>query len=151
MNSPPIVGVGVMILDTSENVLLGLRSKSGEVASWCFPGGKIDTGESFEQSAIRETFEETGLKLDPKEMQVFSVFVDRTAPYINTTVGLCYKLNDLRLKANVQVMEPDIFQQWDWFSLSDLPVNLFPATEVMLKIWGDKALSSQWASYLIKS
>ncbi|MCH7307226.1 NUDIX domain-containing protein [Acinetobacter sp. NIPH 1852] len=147
----PIIGVGIMILDMNENVLLGLRVKSGEEVSWCFPGGKIDIGETFEQSAVRETFEETGLELDLKGMQVFTMFIDRAASYTNTTVGLMYKLNDSLLKETVQVTEPDIFQKWDWFSLSNLPCNLFPQTEAMLNIWKDEPLSSQWVRYLIKS
>ncbi|MDQ8936991.1 hypothetical protein [Acinetobacter rudis] len=36
-----IVGVGVMLLDQNQNVLLGLRIKAGEEHTWCFPGGKM--------------------------------------------------------------------------------------------------------------
>lgn len=38
-----------------------LRSHAGEVA---FPGGKVETGESLRQAAIRETYEEIGLPPD---------------------------------------------------------------------------------------
>ncbi|WP_264756166.1 MULTISPECIES: hypothetical protein [Acinetobacter] len=34
LNLAPIVGVGVMILDDADQVLLGLRIKAGEEASW---------------------------------------------------------------------------------------------------------------------
>lgn len=151
LNLPPIIGVGVMILDENEKVLLGLRTKSSEVSSWCFPGGKIDIHESLEQSAVRETFEETGLELDLNGMQVFTMFLDRTTPYTNITVGLIFKLNDQLLKEFVKVKEPDIFKKWDWFSLSDLPSNLFPETEAMLTIWRNERLPPQWVTYQISS
>jgi mutator protein MutT len=38
-----------------------LRSHAGQ---WAFPGGRIDTGESPEQAALRELAEEVGVRLD---------------------------------------------------------------------------------------
>lgn len=71
LNLPPVLGVGVMILDDADQVLLGLRIKVGEEPSWCFPGGKIEAGERYEQSALREVFEETGLKLEEQNIKPF--------------------------------------------------------------------------------
>ena len=31
--------------------------------AWVLPGGHIELGETFEQSVIREIFEETGIKI----------------------------------------------------------------------------------------
>jgi 8-oxo-dGTP diphosphatase len=35
---------------------------------WCVPGGKMEYGERFEQTCIREVFEETGLHVKIKEL-----------------------------------------------------------------------------------
>ncbi|MDC5152179.1 NUDIX domain-containing protein, partial [Acinetobacter baumannii] len=99
----PLIGVGVMIFDETDKVLLGLRIKEGEETSWCFPGGKIEAGETFEQSAAREVFEETCLKLDIQNIQPFTVLIDQSSPRINTTISLSFKLTDSSLKEQGRV------------------------------------------------
>ena len=42
-----------------------LRHHAGQ---WAFPGGRIDAGESAEQTALRELHEEVGLKLSPENI-----------------------------------------------------------------------------------
>jgi len=42
-----------------------LRSHAGQ---WALPGGRIDAGESPEQAALREVFEEVGLQLHPVDV-----------------------------------------------------------------------------------
>ena len=45
-------------------VLLTRRSINPGRGLWTFPGGFVDFGETVEDAAVRETFEETGLKVD---------------------------------------------------------------------------------------
>jgi len=40
----------------------GLKNHAGQ---WALPGGRIDSGESVEEAALRELAEEVGLRLDP--------------------------------------------------------------------------------------
>ena len=58
----------LLVLDSSDRVLLfRFAHKSGVLAGqsfWATPGGEIDPGETFETAAIRELFEETGLRVD---------------------------------------------------------------------------------------
>jgi 8-oxo-dGTP pyrophosphatase MutT (NUDIX family) len=62
----------VPILDTPEapEVLFtvrsgGLSNHAGQIA---FPGGRVDPGETVEETAIRETLEETGLVVPPEAL-----------------------------------------------------------------------------------
>ena len=58
----PIIlpGSVVIILNDQDEVLLQKRHNG----TWGLPGGLMDLGESFEEVAKREVFEETGLKVD---------------------------------------------------------------------------------------
>lgn len=54
------IGVNIAILKTNEILLI----KREDFEVWCLPGGGLDPGESFALAAIRETQEETGLKVE---------------------------------------------------------------------------------------
>lgn len=52
------LGVQCAVFDEEGHVLL---SRRGDLNVWNLPGGRLDTGESLEQAAIREVREETGV------------------------------------------------------------------------------------------
>lgn len=53
-----VPGSVVFVYDHEGRVLLHRRGDNG---CWGFPGGVMELGESFEDTARREVFEETGL------------------------------------------------------------------------------------------
>lgn len=55
----------VLLYDADDRVLLFLNLGKHHDAPprWITPGGGVDSGEDFDAAAIRETFEETGLRL----------------------------------------------------------------------------------------
>jgi 8-oxo-dGTP diphosphatase len=57
----PAPEVAVAIVTSHLGVLVGKRNDGKP--SWTFPGGKIEPGESLEDAAVRETYEETGLRV----------------------------------------------------------------------------------------
>lgn len=54
------VGVGGVLVDDQDNLLL--VREPGRKVGWKFPGGLADLGEDFATTAIREVFEETGVR-----------------------------------------------------------------------------------------
>ncbi|MBV9229324.1 MAG: NUDIX domain-containing protein [Chloroflexi bacterium] len=60
MPKRPSVGIGV-IITREDQVLLMKRQNSHGHGTWSPPGGHLEYGESFEECAIRETLEETGV------------------------------------------------------------------------------------------
>lgn len=59
----PQVGVAVIITHNG-HVLLLKRQGSHGAGTWAPPGGHLEFGESLEECAARETFEETGIVID---------------------------------------------------------------------------------------
>lgn len=55
----PAVALAVVV--HSGRVLLARRAVADGSLSWVFPGGKIETGETAEDAAVREACEETGV------------------------------------------------------------------------------------------
>ncbi len=122
------IGIGVMLLKDGE-ILLGKRHDEPEKAdsalhgegTWTFPGGKLDFGENFEDGAYRETFEETGIRIDKNKLRIISVSNDRTETAHFVTIGfLCEAF-----EGEPETKEPDEITEWKWFPLANLPNPIF--------------------------
>ena len=61
-----------VILIRDGKILLLLRSKGWKTGSWGPPGGHIDAGESPKQAAVREVFEESGLKVHMRDLELLA-------------------------------------------------------------------------------
>ena len=122
-------------------VLLGKRheddgvSKSvmGGGGSWTFPGGKIEYNESFEETAIRETYEETGIIVN--KVRVISINNDKNEKAHFVTINLLCE----DFSGEAKVMEPDKITEWNWFDLDNLPEKLYMPTEKQVKNYKQKA------------
>jgi 8-oxo-dGTP diphosphatase len=129
----PGAGFGVMILNGRE-ILLGHRNKDPKKASsllhgegsWTMPGGKLHFKENLKEGAIREVFEETGIRV--KNLKVISVSNDIVPDAHFVTIGFLTE----DFEGEAKVMEPDEIIEWNWFSLDNLPSPLyFPSEKIM--------------------
>ena len=59
----PRVGVGVLLVDELNRVLLTLRNRPPEAGCWSIVGGKLDFLETLEECAAREAREEVGVEV----------------------------------------------------------------------------------------
>jgi ADP-ribose pyrophosphatase len=60
--SAPRVAVGALVFKEGR-VLLVRRGKAPARSQWAIPGGSVNLGESLQQAAQREIFEETGIRI----------------------------------------------------------------------------------------
>jgi 8-oxo-dGTP diphosphatase len=60
----PRVGVGVLVIDEAERVLLSLRRNPPEIGSWSILGGRLESLERLEDCARREAREEAGIDVE---------------------------------------------------------------------------------------
>lgn len=58
----------LVFLKYQDEILMLNRDKPSWMGCWNGVGGKIETGEDCYQAAIRETFEETGIKIDEPKL-----------------------------------------------------------------------------------
>lgn len=125
MNDVIKVGVGVMIIE-GDRILLGHRVKQAadtggifEPDTWCLPGGKQAYGETVFEAAIRETKEETNL--DIEGLSIFGVADDIQTGKHFVTIHIVAN----HWHGNLLVQEPDMQDMWQWFSIFDLPANIY--------------------------
>lgn len=91
----PIVGVGAIVLDDNQRVLLVRRGQEPLLGEWSLPGGALELGERLEDGVRREVSEETGLQVEPVE--IVAVF-DHITHDDSAQVRFHYVLVDYRCR-----------------------------------------------------
>ena len=124
-----VVRVGAaVVLKKNGKVLLGKRANTIGHGFWCFPGGKVELGETVEKAAKRELFEEAGVRA---KKLVFAGFVEALRASENheeAWVTLVFKCNSF--SGTPRVIEGEKFSEWGWFSPKKLPKPIFQHTRL---------------------
>lgn len=115
-------GVATLVLRDGR-CLFGLRLGAHGAGTWSLPGGKPDAGESLEECALRELYEETGLvghgpRLVAETFDEFGV----------EDGGLTYRTHYVlvaRAEGEPRVVEPAKCGGWGWYDWDELPSPLF--------------------------
>lgn len=116
----PRVGVGVLLVEEFRRVLLTLRNLPPEAGCWSIVGGKLEFLESLEECAIREAFEEVGLKIAIDRL--LCVTNHRLPAEGQHWVSPAYLGRSL--SGTVRNCEPSKTREVRWFSVENLPANL---------------------------
>jgi 8-oxo-dGTP diphosphatase len=118
----PKVGVGVLIFNDKNEILIGKRKSAHGDGLYAPPGGHLEFGETFEECAKRETAEETGLGIkDIKFLTVTNdVFVSENKKHYITII-----MTARADKGEPQNKEPEKCEKWEWVKWDEFPENLF--------------------------
>ncbi len=108
--------------------LMGRRCNAHGDGTWSLPGGHLEFGESFEETARREVKEETGLSIG--EIQFGAVtndyFESDSRHYVTIWMLASYA------GGTATILEPDKCAELGWFDLANLPSPLFlPWTQLL--------------------
>ena len=107
---PARAAVAAAIVTSHLGVLVG-RRRDG-TPPWTFPSGKIEPGESQEDTAVRETFEETGLR-----GRATAVIGRRVHPL--TRIRVVYVVAELVDEPGVMAHKSGEFAEVRWVSLAE--------------------------------
>src|SRR5579872_7276192 len=124
----PIVSVDILIIQDNK-VLLGLLSDEWSVnnkPTYGFPGREIHFKETFRQAIKRNIEEELGCKLLTHKI----ISVNANYALGNHFIGIGATAN---IEGEPKLMKPDDWQKWNWFELDNLPNNLFPPAENLIR------------------
>lgn len=119
------VGIGVIIKNSQGQVLIGKR-KGSHAQKYSIPGGSLHPGETFEDCAIREAKEETGLDIiNPPVIAVtnnLETYQEEGIHFISVV------LLATKFSGQLKVMEPEKCEKWLWCKPNDLPQPHFDAS-----------------------
>ncbi|WP_276530786.1 NUDIX hydrolase [Floricoccus penangensis] len=116
-----LIGSNIILENEDGHVLLQKRTNG----SWGLPGGLMEIGESLEETAIREVYEETGLEVtDLKLVNTFSgpqyqfTLENKDQIYVVTSL---YKVISYKESMN---LESDETLDLKYFPYNSLPENM---------------------------
>jgi len=129
-------GAGVLVINSDGYVLLGHRSDNGLLAT---PGGHVDEDESFEEAALRELREETGLVGKNPTQILHGTYCgyDSKTFLVDSFRG--------KLKSNGEL------NNLKWYHFSDIPWDQLTAyaQDALNNVLNDKLIKSQDISLML--
>ena len=122
-----LAGVGVLV-EKDNKLLLVRRINAHGAGAWSTPGGHIKFGESPEECAVREVYEETGVTVEePSFLGITNdVFNAEERQYITVWMAARYVSGEPRVNA------PAELDHAGWFDRNDLPEPLFLCLQNLL-------------------
>ena len=126
VGSRPLImgGACIILFDKHEQILLQQRTDNG---LWGLPGGSLEPGESLEEAARREMYEETGLNAG--SIQLLDIFSGKEFYYqypngdevYNVIAAYtCHEYN-----GNLRIDEEEV-KDLKFFNIQDLPREINP-------------------------
>lgn len=114
-----------MILERGGRVLLVRRGTEPGLGLWSLPGGYVDRGEVVEEAAVREVWEETGLRTEVARL--VGVFSESGSPVV--LVVYAGEIVEGEPEARDEVMEVG------FFSVGELPPLAFERDGEIVSGW----------------
>ena len=139
----PIIMAGATVLITDfKGKLLLMRRRDNNC--WGVPGGSMEPGESLEQTAQRETREETGLEIE--KMSLFGVFSGPELFYEYPNGDQVYNISVVYLtnetKGEIK-LNPFEHTEIHFFEVENLPSPLSPPIKPIIQAYRQQNIDNK--------
>lgn len=124
----PSVGIGVLIV-RDKKILLSTRLKPYGYGKLALPGGHVEWMEYLEDTAVREVFEETGIKLNKKRVYNLYVYSEEIHPKLGKHYVTFYLIADCPKGQEPRRREPSKNGPWAWYDPFNLPKHTWKPTK----------------------
>lgn len=130
-----VTSCGVIIENEKGEILLQKRRDNNY---WCIPGGYMEIGEKFIETAQREVLEETGLEID--EPELFGIYSgeDRVIQYPNGDIcigtGIVFKTS-----VHDVVIHDEEALEHKFFGKENLPNDINAFDKKYIMDWAEKS------------
>jgi 8-oxo-dGTP pyrophosphatase MutT (NUDIX family) len=125
-----LAGATVLIINNNELLML-LRSDNG---CWGLPGGMMEPGERLEDTAIRETLEETGILLS--NITLFGVFSGPELYYKYPNGDEVYNVSAVYTSIGDDTEKEITLSEhsdWKYFPFDSLPKKISPPVKIIIE------------------
>lgn len=124
-----IFAVRLILQDGDRMLFLRQTKKNG--GQYTLIGGNVEEHEFAREALVRETEEESGLHIDPKDLQLVHVLHRHKLKKNETYLVLYFKAKHFR--GTPEPLEPKKFKDVEWLHLHRLPDNVSKATIHVLR------------------
>ncbi|BBA98233.1 putative MutT family protein [Actinacidiphila reveromycinica] len=132
-----LLAAAVVVHDLDRRRVLLLRRGPGARYGdglWDLPAGKSDPGEPISRTAVRELYEETGVRVEPRDLEV--VHVLHGAHGTQSPNGyLTVVFAAHRWTGTAENREPGKHREVRWFDVDACPREFVPSTDLALRAY----------------
>lgn len=127
-----LAAYALVILRKGDDILLIKRSQNAWFAPGLYSlvGGRVEQGENFRQTLVREIYEEVGLAINPEDLNFVHAFYRQGAS--EELVALMFECS--LWQGEPFNKEPEKHSEILWCPLDNLPMNLIPAHHASLEL-----------------
>jgi ADP-ribose pyrophosphatase YjhB (NUDIX family) len=133
----PSVGVGVIIENALGEILVGKR-KGSHSPYYSIPGGHLEMGETFEEAAKKEVFEETGIKVNTS--RIISITNNLETYREEGIHHVSVILHTKDYSGIPKVIEKDKCEKWIWVRPNNLPTPHFEPSRLGIRCFLEKKI-----------
>ena len=127
-NKRPSIGVGVLVV-RDKKILLSPRLKPYGFRKLALPGGHVEWMETLKDTAVREVFEETGIKLSKSRVHNLYVFSEEVHPKLGKHYITHYLIAKCPKGQEPKDTEPHKHGPWNWYDPFNLPRRTWKPTK----------------------